>query len=491
MHVAAVIAAGTSGEAEQQARASLRRGADLAELRVDALRHPTAGDLRRLASALGPRSIATLRSSAQGGFRGVDRDARHALLLEACRLPFRYVDVELTTDAEWLGEYAKLAKSRAKDLIVSHHFDAPTSPERVGEILDACLAQGRVAKVAVPVATVDESAALLDLARRRSSARFVLIGMGPAGMLTRALAADSGQEIQYAVGNRSTAPGQLDLETALRLRGKDVFLLGLLGHPLAHSLSPAIQEAALQATRLPGAYLPFDMAEAAIEPFLDSADRLRVRGLNVTIPYKETIAGLVDELDGDAEALETVNTVVLHEGWAKGHNTDTFGFRMSLRSLGLRLGNRAALVVGAGGAARAVVHVLLREGSRVSVANRTPARAEALADSFDDEIEVLGLEELPRRGPWDLLVNATPAGTLGEDASLPVPEAAVERAGFVYDLVYNPPETPLLAAAKRHQVRGTNGLEMLLQQAAKSFELWTGKSAPFEAMKRAVKEAHG
>lgn len=491
MHVAAVIAAGTAGEAEQQARVSLKRGADLVEFRLDALRHPTTGDLKRLASALGPRAVATLRSPGQGGFRGLDRGARHALLLEACRLPFRFVDAELTTDSERLGEYAKLAKSRAKDLIVSHHFDSPASPEEVGETLDACLAQGRVAKVAVPVATVDEAVALVDLARRRPPSRYVLIGMGPAGTITRALAADTGQEIQYVVGNRETAPGQLELAAALRVQSKDAFVLGLLGHPLSHSLSPGIHEAALQALRLPGVYLPFDMGEPSVEPFLDAAERLRIRGLNVTIPYKETVAALVDELDGDAEALEAVNTVVLHEGWAKGHNTDTFGFRMSLRSLGLRLGERRALVVGAGGAAKAVVHVLLREGAEVAVTNRTPQRAEALADAFDDSVEVLAPEEAPKRGPWDLLVNATPAGTLGVETGLPVPEATLSHVAFVYDLVYNPSQTPLLAAAARRGVRATNGIEMLLQQAAKSFELWTGKAAPYEVMKRSVREAAG
>ncbi len=489
MHVTSVIAAGTSGEAEQQAHASLGRGADLVEFRIDALRHPTAGDLKRLASALGPRAIATLRSPSQGGFHGLDRRARHALLLEACRLPFRFVDVELTTDAEHLEEYAKLAKSRAKDLLVSHHFDRPEPADKVGEILDACLAQGRVAKVAVPVAAVDEAVVLVDLAMRHAPARFILVGLGPAGMLTRALAGEAGQEIQYAVGNRETAAGQLDLAAALRVKAKGSFVLGLLGHPLGHSLSPEIHEAALQALRLPGVYLPFDMAEASIQPFLAAAERLHVRGLNVTIPYKETAAALVDELDGDAEALEAVNTVVLHEGWAKGHNTDTFGFRMSLRSLGLRLGDRRALVVGAGGAAKAVTHVLVREGAKVSVASRTPSRAEALADAFDDPIDVLTLEETATKGPWDLLVNATPAGTLGLEPGLPIPEATLARTAFVYDLVYNPPLTPLLAAAKRRGVRGTNGLEMLLQQAAKSFELWTGQAAPYETMRRAAEEA--
>lgn len=486
--MAAVIAAGTSAEAEQQARACLRRGADLVEFRIDALRHPTAGDLKKLASALGPRSIATLRSSAEGGFHGLDRGVRHALLREACHLPFRYVDAELTTDAEHLEEYAKLAKSRAKDLIVSHHFGEPTEADRVAEILDACLAQGTVGKTATPVASVDEARELVELARQRSRERFVLIGMGEPGMITRALAAETGQEFQYASGNRETAPGQLNLEAALRARSKDVFVLGLIGHPVSHSVSPAIHEAALRATGLHGLYLPFDLAAESLEPFLQSAESLRVRGLNVTIPHKERAAELVDELDGDAEALDAVNTLVLHEGWMKGHNTDVFGFRMSLRSLGLRVGERRALVVGAGGAAKAVVHVLLREGAQVTVTNRTPERADRLADSFEESIDVLSMGDVARKGPWDLLVNATPVGTAGMDGGLPVPDEVIGRVGFVYDLVYNPPETPLLAAARARGLRGTNGLEMLLQQAAKSFELWTGASAPFEAMRRAAVE---
>ena len=241
--------------------------------------------------------------------------------------------------------------------------------------------------------------------------------------------------------------------------------------------------------RLPGVYLPFDLAEASLEPLLAAADRLQLRGLNVTIPYKEAIAGLMDELDGDAEALEAVNTVVAKEGWTKGHNTDVFGFRMSLRSLGLRLGDRTALVLGAGGAAKAVVHVLLREGAKVHVANRTPDRAETLADAFDDGVSVLGLEDVPRKGPWDLLVNATSVGTRGAEPALPIPETSLDRVRFVYDLVYNPPETPLLEAARRRGIRRTNGLDMLLQQAAASFELWTGKAAPLPAMKSAVQEA--
>jgi shikimate dehydrogenase/3-dehydroquinate dehydratase type I len=487
--IAAVIAAGTAAEAERQARAAFRRGADLVEFRFDALRHATPADVRTLAAAFGPRSIGTLRTLGQGGSHGSDRATRHALLQEICRQPFRYADVELTSDAIHLGEYAKLARSRGKDLIVSHHFDRPSPAVEVADVLEACLAQGTVGKVAVPCQTVDQAVDLVDVARRQKKSRFVLIGMGSAGGITRILAEDLGQEIQYAGGHRATAPGQLDLDDAIRLRAKDGLILGLLGHPLGHSISPQIHEAALAALGLSGVYVPFDLEGDSIEPLLQDAERLRIRGLNVTIPYKETVAGLLDELDADAKATGAVNTVVLRNGWATGHNTDVYGFRMSLRLLGLRVGSRSVLVLGAGGAAKAIVHVLLREGASVQIANRTPDRARALAASFEDPIDIIAIEDLDRSGPWDLLVNATPVGTTGVESSVPIGDAVVRKARFVYDLVYNPRETPLLQSARRLGTKGTAGLDMLLHQAGKSFELWTGHNAPIADMRKAAEEA--
>ncbi len=487
--IAAVIAAGTAAEAERQARAAFRRGADLVELRFDAFRRATPAEVRTLAAALGPRSIGTLRTPGQGGFHGSDLATRHALLQEICRQPFRYADVELTSDAIHLEEYAKLARSRGKDLIVSHHFDRPSPADEAADVLEACLAQGTVGKVAVPCDTVDQAVGLVEVGRRLKKSRFVLIGMGAAGVITRILAEDLGQEIQYAAGNRATASGQLDLEAAVQLRAKNALILGLLGHPLGHSISPQIHTAALTALRLPGVYVPFDLEDASVEPFLRDAERLQIRGLSVTIPYKETVAGLLDEVDADAEAVGAVNTVVLRDDWTKGHNTDVYGFRVSLRSLGLRMGSRSVLVLGAGGAAKAIVHVLLREGASVHVANRTPDRAKALAASFDGPVDVVGVEDLDRAGPWDLLVNATPVGTNGGDSGPPVGDAVVRKAHFVYDLVYNPQDTPLLQAARRLGVKGTSGLDMLLHQASKSFELWTGHEAPIAEMRKAAEEA--
>ncbi|TLZ58195.1 MAG: shikimate dehydrogenase, partial [Methanobacteriota archaeon] len=283
--------------------------------------------------------------------------------------------------------------------------------------------------------------------------------------------------------------GQLSLAAATRLRGREPMVLGVVGHPLGHSLSPAIHEAALSALDVPGVYLPFDCDEDSLEALLEAADRHHVRGFNVTSPHKEAIVEKLDELDGDAERLGAVNTVVVGDGWTKGHNTDVFGFRLSLRSLGLRVGDRRVLVVGAGGAAKAVVSVLVREGAKVQVTNRTIRRAEVLAESFDETVDAIPLDALARGGPWELLVNATPLGSAGLSNGLPVPAATLSKVGYVYDLVYNPPSTPLMDAARRLGKPTTSGLEMLLHQAAQSFELWTGRAPPVEPMRRAAKEA--
>jgi shikimate dehydrogenase/3-dehydroquinate dehydratase type I len=489
--VAAVILADDARGAEREARAALSKGADLVELRLDVVRNLDSAGIRNLAGAVGSKAIATLRSEAEGGAHGLGRERRASLLNEIMAQRFAYVDIERDADGGRVEDLRRLAKRHRPTIVVSHHFTAAADPSEVQDALEACAAIGDIAKVAAPVADVDSAIQLVDMARNQSKAkkRVVLIGTGIEGMITRALAEEVGQELQYAAWGRQASPGQLTLAAAARLRGREPMVLGLVGHPLGHSLSPAIHEAALSVLDVPGVYLPFDCDADSLDSLLEAAERDHVRGFNVTSPHKETIVEKLDELDGDAERLGAVNTVVIGEGWTKGHNTDVFGFRLSLRSLGLRVGDRRVLVVGAGGAAKAVVDVLVREGAKVQVTNRTMRRAAALADSFDESVEAIYLEALARGGPWDYLVNATPLGTQGVGPDLPVPASVLARVGYVYDLVYNPPTTPLLEAARRLGKPTTSGLDMLVHQAAQSFELWTGRAPPVEPMRRAAKEA--
>ncbi|HKZ99137.1 MAG TPA: shikimate dehydrogenase [Thermoplasmata archaeon] len=488
--VAAVIAASDMRSAERDAKQALSQGADLVELRLDSVRDVSPGGLRALASSVGRHAIATVRSKAEGGAGAVPDERRTAILADLAKLPFAYLDLERRADGARAGGI-RGKEGRGPVRIVSEHFSASADLAKVEDALEACGALGEVAKVAVPVDDIEEAIALVDLARshRKGPRRAVVIGMGLAGMLTRVLAEDTGQEIQYAAFGPPSVPGQLPLPAAVRLKGRHPIVLGLVGHPLGHSISPQIHEAALASANIPGVYLLFDVGADTLRRMVDEPDRIRLRGFNVTIPYKEAVADLVDDVDGDAEALGAVNTVVVADGWTKGHNTDVHGFRIALRSLGIRLGQRKALVVGAGGAAKAVVHVLLREGAAVTVANRTPSRAEALARGFDESVEVADPDELESRGPWDLLVNATPVGTKGLAPGVPVPDATIRRSKFVFDLVYNPPETPLLASARRAGVPAASGLTMLVHQAAKAYELWIGLSPDMKAMETAAREA--
>ena len=283
------------------------------------------------------------------------------------------------------------------------------------------------------------------------------------------------------------------------------YRLGLVGYPLGHSLSPAMHRAALQASRLPGAYDLYPVPPedtATLEALVDCLKAGEIHGLNVTIPLKQKLALLVDGLSPAARAIGAVNTLACRAGQVIGENTDAAGFLSELHRLypsgGLEAQNRErrALVLGAGGAARAVVHALSQDGWQVTVAARRPEQASELAAQLSadrrDRVQPIRLDaaSLSRLGQVDLLVNATPLGMPPHVASNPWPdETPLPASATVYDLIYNPAETALLRLARLGGHRAADGAGMLVEQAALSFELWTGCPAPREVMRRALAAA--
>lgn len=265
----------------------------------------------------------------------------------------------------------------------------------------------------------------------------------------------------------------------------------LIGRPVAHSLSPAMHNAAFAKLGLPHRY---EVKETADDQLAATVDRIRrddVLGANVTIPHKESVLRLVDEVSDEARRIGAVNTLIRREGRLLGDNTDRFGFRRGLESAGiLQISNQDVLVLGAGGAARACV-LDLRGDNDVLVANRSIERAERLVASISKpgenggELRAIGWEEARQLRWVDALINATPLGMRGEDALEgfafdPLPP-------IIADLVPLAGETPLVRRAREAQhVRVMDGLLMLLHQAARSFELWTGVPAPLEAMRAAL-----
>jgi shikimate dehydrogenase len=267
-------------------------------------------------------------------------------------------------------------------------------------------------------------------------------------------------------------------------------LFGVIGCPVGHSLSPAMHTAAFQALRLDACYLAIEVPPRFLRPMLRALVLAGVEGLNVTVPLKEAILPLLDRVDPDARALGAVNTVVIRNRMLTGYNTDGAGFGRALDDV-TRRRVRRAVVLGAGGAARAVAWELLRRGTHVVIANRHPARAQALAARLrrlrsSARVEAVGLRNV-RLDAADLLVNAT---TLGMRARDPMPVAPTTLRGglAVYDLVYNRP-TPLVEAARRRGCVAAGGLSMLLYQGAEALRLWLHRPPPVDAMRRALRRA--
>lgn len=270
------------------------------------------------------------------------------------------------------------------------------------------------------------------------------------------------------------------MSTPLVLGHMDVY--GLIGAPVEHSLSPPMHEAAYEALDIDARYVTLEPDDGAAA--IASADQLGFAGLNVTIPYKEAVLEAVspDDLAAEIGAVNTVDFATTPPG---GYNTDAEGALRAFRHHDIAI-EGPAVVVGAGGAARAVTVALVSEGLRVRVANRTLDRAERLADGRAG-VTAHGLDALPELlADARLLVNATSVG-MGEDRS-PVPKAALHDDLAVLDAVYSPVETRLLREAAAAGARTVDGAWMLLFQGVAAFEHWTGREAPVEAMNRALRD---
>ena len=269
-------------------------------------------------------------------------------------------------------------------------------------------------------------------------------------------------------------------------------IFGVIGHPISHSLSPVMHTAALRAMRLDALYAPFEVPPRFLKPILRALLLSGVEGLNVTVPLKEAVMPLLDRLDPTTQAVGAVNTIVIQNRRTIGYNTDGVGFRRALKELGWSPGSTCAVVLGAGGAARAIAWELTRvPGSCLTIANRHLGRAQRLARWLSRQRPHACVRALPLHkvtlDEVELLVNATTVGMHAGDGLLIDPRA-LRRGMLVYDLVYHR-ETSLVRVARRRGCVAANGLSMLLYQGAESLRLWLRRAPPIEVMRRALEHA--
>jgi 3-dehydroquinate dehydratase/shikimate dehydrogenase len=472
--VCAAVTGATSAELVR-ARDAARR-ADLVEVRLDTAVDP---DPEAVVANRTRPVLVTCRAAWEGGyFRGAEEE-RERLLIRALDAGADFVDVE------WVAPCRDrvLARDPGRTVVSAHDFQGV--PRDLSDRVRAMRASGAgVTKVAVMASRLSDQLPLFDLARPATPGgpRHVLLAMGEAGVCTRVLAARLGNAWTYA--GEGVAPGQPSVDRLL-----DVFrfrelsaaprLFGVVGKPVAHSLSPDMHNAAFGGLGMDAAYLP--LAAADFADFETFCTALAIEGVSVTAPFKRDALDYAAEHDPVARRVAAANTLRRRAdgAWA-ARNTDVEGFLAPLA--GVPLERRRVTVVGAGGAARAVIVGLLERGALVTLSGRRSDAVDALAREFGVEAGPFP----PAPGSWNALVHTTPAGTWPDVEALPVPAESL-HGGLVYDLVYNPPLTALMRAARERGATVIGGLDMLVGQAVRQFEWWTGR-LPDAALMRAAAE---
>jgi shikimate dehydrogenase len=267
-------------------------------------------------------------------------------------------------------------------------------------------------------------------------------------------------------------------------------LAGVLGYPVRHSLSPAMHNAAFRAVGLNWVYLAFEVSPDALPQAIAGMRGLRIQGLNLTIPHKEAVMPLLDALTDAAQQVGAVNTLFWEDGRLVGGNTDAEGFLRALHEGGVEPLRQTVLILGAGGAARAVAYALHNQHCRLIIANRTPERAEVLAQGFNAVPVPMTADALrPLLPQVDGVVNCTTLGMAPDtDSSPPIGWDALPDTAWACDLVYRPLRTRFLQEAERRGLRTIDGLGMLVHQGALAFERWTGQTAPVATMRQAAEQ---
>ena len=272
-------------------------------------------------------------------------------------------------------------------------------------------------------------------------------------------------------------------------------VLGVIGDPIAHTLSPAMHNAALQALELDGVYMPFHVRPDRLGEAIAGVRALDLLGLNVTVPHKQAVMEYLDEIAAEATAIGAVNTIAFTDGMLKGYNTDAFGILENLRSEGgLETLPEHVVLLGAGGAGRAILYALLQqtEVREILLLNRTAARAESLARDLDpaaDRVTVGSLDQdhAEQIRASELLINSTAAGMYPQAEASPLADGrGLHRDMLVVDIVYKPQRTVLMEQAGKEGARALNGLGMLAHQGAQSFAIWTGQTPPVDTMMEAA-----
>jgi 3-dehydroquinate dehydratase/shikimate dehydrogenase len=429
---------------------------------------------------------ATCRRVSSGGkFKG-SIASQLDILSKAAAAGCQLVDVELQTTSKCKPEQLQKLRSRAALILSFHDF---RGTKKLDETLEKMLAYpADFYKVVSTATTLSDNVAMIKfLGRRGDRHSLVSMCMGEQGIISRVLGVRAGSVFTFAsaTAGEATAPGQVtaqELRNVYRIEQLDAAtrVYGVVGDPVAHSLSPAIMNAAFRRENVNAVYLT--LHAKTLKDLLTCVREIPIHGISVTMPYKEAILPHLDNTDSHTTKIGACNTVVrAQDGKLYGFNTDASGIVRPLERRLNTLEGARILVIGAGGAARAAVFGLKERGSEVYILNRSAAPAKKLAHRA--HARIMKRADLKKLA-FDVIINATPVG-MGNTRESPLHENEI-NARYVFDMVYDPAETRLLKLAKERGAQVIPGIEMFVHQAARQFEIWTGKPAPWDEMLRVV-----
>jgi len=432
--------------------------------------------------------IATCRRVANGGkFRG-SLASQLDILVKAAAAGCQVVDMELQSAARLKRPQLERLRTRAALILSYHDFRGTRKLEETLEKMVALPAD--FYKIVTTATTLHDNVVMMKFLEKNSD-RYSLIGlcMGEQGFISRVLGVRAGSAFTFAAvsEDEKTAPGQVtaqELRSTYRIEQVDAAtrVYAVAGDPVAHSLSPAIMNAALRRETVNGVYVA--LHAKTLKDLLICVREIPIHGLSITMPYKEAIVSHLDNTDAHTTKIGACNTVVrAQDGKLYGFNTDAAGVVRPLQQR-ISLEQAKILVLGAGGAARAAVYGLKERGAEVYILNRTLAPAQKLARSA--RARLLKRADL-KKMTFDVIINATSVG-MGNTKESPLSENEI-KTRYLFDMVYDPPETRLMKMAKAAGAEVIPGIEMFVQQAARQFEIWTGKPAPLDEMLLVVNRA--
>jgi 3-dehydroquinate dehydratase / shikimate dehydrogenase len=469
--------------------------ADIVEIRFDCL---TDAELRKTKFKLPEFKrtfLVTFRPREQGGRRDLSVYER-LKFWEAIFWSNRQKNFLVDTEFD----IKETINVRAGKTIVSYH-DFAGEVEKLPFIYEILTStEQNILKIAVQAKDITDTIPVWKLLEKAKSEnqQIIPIAMGESGKWTRILGLAHGAPMTYAAldSGRETAPGQIsakDLIEVYRVKELDekTEIYGIIGGNTSYSMSPYIHNAAFKFHKLNAVFVPLqtknldEFFKRMVKPETREIE-LNFKGFAVTIPHKQNIIKHLDFLDDAAEKIGAVNTVKIENGKFYGYNTDAHGFIEPLKNTYGDLKNAKVAVFGAGGAARACIYALKKEGAKVTVFARNIEKAKNLAEEFQVELKTLSTQH-SALSTFDVVVNSTPLGTKGElEAETPATAGQIKNVQLVYDLVYNPFETRFLREAKSVDVPTIGGLAMLIAQAMRQQKIWTGFDAPMKEMSRAA-----